>query len=147
MASKNAFFYQLSLTFGIGILALSRSHDQVKRQKRMINVMFLQTMAFVTFNKVVTAQYFMWIISLLPLVLSYRIASATGASSGRGLGWRHLSMLVLWFSLQALWLNSAYQLEHLASPGSFLATWQKSIVWLVGNVVILIGCIIEFGSV
>ncbi len=50
---------QLSVVGGLGI---AFSAD-------LCLCMTLQTIAFVAFNKVITAQYFMWYIGLLPLAL------------------------------------------------------------------------------
>lgn len=111
--SKWAFFPQLVLS-GILLPLLFAKRDVTK-------TMFLQTFAFVTFNKVCTAQYFMWYMVLLPfylpsLALHSQIKDKVIAILG----------VVLWAGSQALWVRQGYLLEFLGVstfyPGLFVAT-------------------------
>jgi len=64
---------------------------------------FLHAFVFVTFNKVITSQYFIWYISLLPCVWN-------GLKSIGGV--RALLLIATWFLGQGLWLLPAYYFEH-----------------------------------
>ena len=70
---------------------------------------FLQTLAFVSLNKVCTVQYWVWYLALLPLCLArcrpLRLRSAVGLG-------------LLWIAAVASWLLQAYRLEMLG-----VATW------------------------
>lgn len=111
--SKWAFFPQLALS-GIILPLLFAKRDITK-------TMFLQTFAFVTFNKVCTAQYFMWYMVLLPFYLP-SITSGLSAK-GRAVG---IVAVLLWISSQLLWIRQGYLLEFLGVstfyPGLFVAT-------------------------
>eukprot|EP00899_Mesostigma_viride_P019500 jgi/Mesvir1/27551/Mv07306-RA.2 len=85
---------------------------------------FLQTLAFVAFNKVCTAQYFVWYFCLLPLVL----ASAPVHRSRRG-----LASLASWGMTQGHWLFWAYRLEFLGES-VFLHVWVASVLFFCSNV-------------
>ncbi|TPX31352.1 hypothetical protein SmJEL517_g05286 [Synchytrium microbalum] len=85
---------------------------------------FLQTFAFVMLNKVCTSQYFMWYLCFLPIILP----TSSLAHSGMG-----LCMLVAWVLGQALWLNYAYQLEHLGRN-----TFRE--LWIAGCVFYIVNC-------
>lgn len=124
-----AFFPQLFLS-GFLLPLLFAKRDVPK-------TMFLQTFAFVTFNKVCTAQYFMWYMVLLPFYLPSLIAylspepvEALGKAKkpqsstyGVLVG---LTMAGLWFGAQALWVRQGYLLEFLGIstfyPGLFIST-------------------------
>lgn len=121
-----AFFPQLVLS-GILLPLLFSKRDVAK-------TMFLQTFAFVTFNKVCTAQYFMWYMVLFPFYLPTLINYLTKGgqapaqktlmpSSGVLFG---LAMLGLWVGSQALWISQAYVVEFMGEssfyPGLFIAT-------------------------
>ena len=68
--------------------------------------LFLQTLAFVSLNRVVTAQYFSWWAALLPLLAP---RCTLGRAPAAALGGA-------WLAAYAHWLLWAYRLEHLALP-------------------------------
>lgn len=111
--SKWAFFPQLMLS-GIILPLLFAKRDVTK-------TMFLQTFAFVTFNKVCTAQYFMWYMVLVPFYLPSLTSNMS--LKGKIVG---LLSVALWAGSQLLWVRQGYLLEFLGIstfyPGLFVAT-------------------------
>lgn len=95
---KLAFLPQLALSAVLIPLALA--------QKNLVACLFIQTFAFVAFNKVVTSQYFIWFLIFLPHYLATsRLLLQARATA--------VLMLVLWVAAQASWLYFAYRLEFL----------------------------------
>lgn len=92
---------------------------------------FVQTVAFVAFNKVITAQYFVWFFCLLPLVLPW---------SNMKLNWKGLSCIILWVGAQLHWLMWGYLLEF-KGKNVFLQLWIASILFLAANSYLLISVI------
>ncbi|ANB15202.1 Gpi14p [Sugiyamaella lignohabitans] len=105
-----AFVPQLAISGILLPLAFAR--------RDLIKTMFVQTFAFVTFNKVCTSQYFMWYMVLLPFYIPSLL------KSGRYL--TKITVLLLWVAAQALWIRQGYLLEFLGEstfyPGLFAAT-------------------------
>lgn len=96
---KIAFIPQLVLSAIVIPLALAQTH--------LIPCLFIQTIAFVTFNKVMTSQYFIWFLIFLPGYL------ATSKLATKQFAARGLTILALWVLSQASWLYFAYKLEFL----------------------------------
>lgn len=90
--------------------------------------LFVQTLAFVTFNKVITAQYFVWFLFLLPLILPS--TSLTFWKKG-------FFCILFWVFAQLNWLFWAYHLE-IEGANVFLFVWISSLLFFVTNVSILI---------
>lgn len=88
--------------------------------------LLLQTMIFVAFNKVCTAQYFTWYLCLLPVTLPSLCTSKLFTA------WAS-TLLVLWLLSAAVWLAVAYCLEFLGQP-VFLMVWLASLAFHVVNV-------------
>lgn len=63
--------------------------------------MFLQTITFVIYNKVITAQYYVWYLSLLPLITPY-----LNISFKKG-----VLLCFLWLLSELNWLYWGYGLE------------------------------------
>lgn len=72
---------------------------------KLLSCLFLQTFAFVLFNKVMTSQYFIWYLIFLPFYLA-ELSLLQHKLKG-------LVLLGLWVGGQAVWLFFAYQLEFL----------------------------------
>lgn len=90
--------------------------------------LFAQTVAFVAFNKVITAQYFVWFFCLLPLILPW---------TKLHLQWKGLLCIGVWVAAQIHWLSWAYLLEF-KGINVFVQLWLASIIFLVANTYVLI---------
>ncbi|CAD6225726.1 unnamed protein product [Miscanthus lutarioriparius] len=90
--------------------------------------MFLQTVAFVAFNKVMTAQYFVWFFCLLPLILPW---------SSMKLKWKGLACMVVWMGSQLHWLMWAYLLE-LKGRNVFVQLWVAGLMFLAANTFVML---------
>jgi GPI mannosyltransferase 1 subunit M len=99
---------------------------------------FFQTMLFVAFNRVITAQYFTWWMALAPL-LAPGLLLVAGAS-------RHVHATVaiaaLWLIAQLLWLATAARLEF-GDPGTdatvdaFAPVWVASVLFLAAQTILV----------
>lgn len=92
----------------------------------------LQTVAFVAFNKVITAQYFVWFFCLLPLILPW-------SNMKLKLG---LLCIFLWVGAQTHWLLWGYLLEFKGKQ-VFMYLWVASLLFLAVNTFVLICVIIH----
>mmetsp|Transcript_6859 Transcript_6859/g.6798 ORF Transcript_6859/g.6798 Transcript_6859/m.6798 type:complete len:415 (-) Transcript_6859:973-2217(-) len=76
-------------------------------RRDLISCIFVQTFAFVTSNKVITSQYFIWFLIFLP----HYLAKSKLCSQNHML--KGILSLLLWIISQGSWLYFAYQLEFL----------------------------------
>jgi len=88
--------------------------------------LYTQTVIFVIFNKVCTAQYFLWYITLLPLLIPRMTMSKK----------QGLVLVAIWFATEVSWLLSAFQLEFMGL-NSFIYIWIASVGFFLANLVIL----------
>eukprot|EP00940_MAST-03C_sp_MAST-3C-sp2_P002814 g2814.t1 len=89
--------------------------------------LFSLTAAFVAFNKVCTAQYFVWYVVLLPLILPF---------SRLTLRYRGLAMLLAWFLSESHWLYWGYRLEF-EGESVFFEMWIAGMIFFSVNIMIL----------
>ncbi|CAL9231126.1 unnamed protein product [Arabidopsis halleri] len=94
----------------------------------LVFCIFLQTVAFVAFNKVITAQYFVWFYCLLPLILPW---------SRMKLKWEGLLCIIMWIGAQTHWLLWGYMLEF-KGINVFLPLWIASLLFLAANTFVLV---------
>ncbi|KIK99287.1 glycosyltransferase family 50 protein [Paxillus rubicundulus Ve08.2h10] len=106
---------QLSLSLGAGLLFGKRTTD-------LPFAWFVQTYAFVLFNRVCTSQYFLWYTLFLPLLAPRMRFSWSGVA--------------VWAGTQALWLAEAYKLEFLGEH-VFFSLWLRSLVYVAGHAWVL----------
>lgn len=89
--------------------------------------LLLQTMVFVAYNKVITAQYFVWYLCLVPLAMP----------SLQFIPWRWAgTVLIAWVASLTWWLLQAYQLEFLGQD-RLVAVWLASLWFHAANVLVI----------
>lgn len=116
---KFAFIPQMILSAVIIPLAMA--------QRDLIACLFVQTFAFVTFNKVMTSQYFIWFLIFLP----HYLATSKLITNRHQL--RGLTMLSMWLLTQASWLFFAYKLEFLGESTFTGGLIKASILFFLTN--------------
>lgn len=116
----------LQLALGWGLTRGVGGGGGMKKGERqsidLPSVMAVQTLAFVAFNKVCTAQYFVWVIFLLPSILP-RLPAMWGLGS-------------FWLAATLMWLAMGWCLEFDGQPVHLLV-WAAGLVFLLANVLIL----------
>lgn len=120
------FVVQMGLCFAIS----------VRYSNELYFASFLQTFVFVTFNKVVTSQYFIWYISLLPLIAKHLHAIPII---------KILALTVLWFVSQCVWLLPAYLFE-MKGLNSFNYMHLASLIHFSVNIFIAVQLVRYFNN-
>ncbi|KAF4668103.1 hypothetical protein FOL47_003167 [Perkinsus chesapeaki] len=96
---------------------------------------FLQTVLFVAYNKVCTAQYFVWYLALLPLALGQLKPTVNKT-------WL-LILGVMWLATEGLWLFFAYQLEF-EGKNTFMELFGASALFFMSQLAIVCTFIANF---
>jgi len=87
---------------------------------------FCLTFVMVVFNTVITSQYFVWIVSLLPII--YPFVDITFIEI--------INVILIWTVPQIVWLWLAYCLEFLGI-NTFQLIWVESLIFFIANIKVL----------
>lgn len=132
-ANQPSSIIQKTLTFLPQLLLLLLLSYKYSDKSQLPFAMFTQAMVVVTYNPVLTSQYFFWYLSLLPLCLP-----RFGLSIRRS-----LCLCFIWILSQALWLLAAYLLEF-EGLNTFTYIWIASLLFFVVNVKVLNDIIVYY---
>lgn len=112
------FLPQLILLIGLSLYSSKRN---------LAFSMFTQAIVLVTYNPVMTSQYFFWFLSLLPLCLP-RLKMPFS---------KCIVLTLAWIIAQSIWLFAAYLLEF-KGFNSFFYIWLASLLFFSINIKVLI---------
>ena len=83
------------------------------------------TMIFVAFNKVMTAQYFIWFFSLIPLIVKKNELFSTRKIRG-------ILLLAVWLCFEILWNHYSHLLEF-NGKNTFIEMWVVDVIFFIIN--------------
>lgn len=118
------------------ILILMVSVQYGRHRKTMSFCIFLLSFIMVTFNPVVTSQYFVWFLAILPICLKNLHVKGFGVR-------RSIAYVILWAGVQGIWLFSAYLLEF-KGWNTFGFIWMQGAIFFCVNCFILKELIVNF---
>lgn len=111
-----------------GLIALYGLRPLRPHPVRLYGCMFFCTLAFVSLNKVCTSQYFLWYLTLLPLVAPYISISLLES----------LCLLASWLAGQAVWLAWAYMYEYVGRKSALGPVAASSVLFMCINICLLV---------
>lgn len=112
---------KLPLLILLGAISFRFSHSE-----ELPFALFCLTFVMVTFNTVLTSQYFVWFASLIPLLYSF--IDFTNIEI--------INLIMIWSVPQIGWLAFAYCLEFLGI-NTFKLIWVQSLMFFIANVSVL----------
>jgi len=114
------------LVFLPQLLLLLTLTFRFSRQFDLPFCLMAQTFVIVMYNPVITSQYFVWFLSLLPACIPALDMTLKQAAIHA----------ILWIAAQLSWLLPAYSLEY-RGHDAFLYIWLQGIAFFCANVTIL----------
>lgn len=106
----------------------------VKFRDNLFICMFLQTITFVIFNKVITAQYYVWYLSLIPFIINFINISF----------FKGVFLCLLWLFTELHWLLWGYFLE-MKGINTFIGIWIASGMFFITHIYIIMN-VIKYSS-
>lgn len=92
--------------------------------------LFITTMIFVTFNKVVTAQYFIWYIAIIPLIINRNKLFNINQHPSKVLYF--IIIFIFWLFMVLYWNSLSHRLEYLGE-NLFSELWGLNIIFFLTN--------------
>ena len=93
------------------------------------------TMIFVHFNKVITAQYFIWYLSLIPLIIHRNLLFSRKK-------WKAIVMFAIWMFFEIIWNHYSHKLEY-EGQNYFLSMWIVDICFFIISCLFIMEIIIN----
>ena len=91
--------------------------------------LILLTMIFVVFNKVITAQYFIWYLCLMPLIIDRNLLFNEKKKKG-------IFLAGIWMFFEAIWNNFSHLLEF-NGKNKFIEMWLIDVCFFLVNCIII----------
>ena len=85
--------------------------------------LIILTMIFVHFNKVITAQYFIWYLSLIPLIVHRNLLFNVKK-------WKALIMFIIWMFFELIWNSYSHLLEY-EGKNYFITMWIVNVFFFL----------------
>lgn len=156
VVSSLAFLPQLGAVVAVSLRYLTVAASSSEELfAKFLCASFHITLLFVSLNKVITSQYFLWYLCLLPFVLPHVPSlwtkqesdglaeeRATHLTEGGGCEYwfsrKFLIVALIWMAGQAIWLLPAYLYEFKRWEKSLVFVWIVSVAFLAINLVIAV---------
>lgn len=124
-------FPQLLLCLLIPILIFTKKKAGKPRTfMTLVQVLTVQTMVFVHFNKVITSQYFIWYLTYLPFFTEYFMELFRNNKA------KLVTLILVWVLSQAVWLYFGFLLEF-KNQNCFMGLFGAGCVMILGNVYVI----------